>query len=556
MAYTLGRDSRLCFSIAFIAIGVGAGSLISAVPPTGPWAGWYRSFPKLWISVGIAVIALIVAAHLANGLRDWSLLLVALSLLAALIGALTIEWGVPYGIRDPWIHLLYTKSGDFGSGNAYPMLHLLIANASEVMGTPTEPTLARTQVLAPALGVVLLTPLLRFHAQNHRMAFALVGIFPIVFIGSVSRPFPAASLFLFTFWLVALRLSNQRKGIVLLAGVLAVSLPWHPVIGVIEELILVSFLAVYYAQSIQLIGRRMQIYNHRLRPHVLVPFFAVLVVFYLVWATQTGPATVGRLAITLFGESTGGVSSTSGGGSTSLLAQVPSALSEFARRMAFVLVLSATTAVALVHEWSSNRFSRPVVVSFIGAIFLGVSFVIIDTIGGVAFGPRRFVPLVPLVLLPAAARGFYYIPTSHLQVGVAILLVSSGLAVVYGSPFTGAVPRSVTQSDTHGVEWLNDHRADGGVIGSQSTYWIVRGRFGDMVAEDWADGNRFSYQWDRRPYDNAWDVPERLNWKYAAVSYPTRFKTQDDPAERHELETFVRQNNRIYDSGNLWWIAE
>ncbi len=372
----------------------------------------------------------------------------------------------------------------------------------------------------------------------------------------MSRPFTVAPLFLLLFWLVTLRLPDLGKGIGFLAAILVVSLLWHPVVAVIEGLLLGAFLTIRYARNIGFVDRSLKVAAYRLRPHVLVPFFAVLVVFYLLWTTQTGPATVGRLAIALLGEGGGGASGASVDEGASLLTQIPSALFEFARRMAFVLVLSATAVVALIYEWSSGRLSRPVVVSFVGVVFLGGSFIFLDIGVGVAFGPRRFVSLMPLVLLPAVIKGFSHVPNSHLQVIVAILLVSSGLAIVYSSPFTGSIARSVTQEDAQGVEWLHHHRTDGAVVGSQSTYWIVEGRFGERTVDDWAEGSRFSYQWGRRPYQRAWDIPQRVEWKYAAVSYPARRKAQDNPTERRELEGFNRQNSRIYDSGNLWWIAD
>lgn len=567
----------MLLAIVFLTISVAAITLARGPVPAGPWKGLYTSFPLFWVFLAIAVVVLVRTSVL-SGVRLVPLVVLAAIFASALVMAPTLKWGVPYGIRDPWIHLASIKSIHL-IGNPYPFLHVLVATAAEITQLPHRWILSRTQIFAAMVGVVWVFATV---SQINDSSWLLTGLalFPIVYMWGNSRPFSVGPVFIILVWWVLLRYNLTSTKIVGFI-VIPATFWWHPVGAFIAILILCMFIAVHMVVWLfpQIKTHLVDVDASRESLYVLTAFGGVLIVFYLLDYTGIFEATV---VTGLFSEGSASVER------SSVIRELPSQLFQAFRMGIFVIVLTTVSVISAIYRLNKRVLSTVHIVSVLAVVPLAIVFVTIDLLSIPGFGARRLLRLVPLVLLPGVAFAFQdlanqssdrgtksgdqgngnlldqYINWSRicrtsrlgisplnrrvLRVGLALLVLTSGLAIVHDSPFKGGSETGSTTSDVRGVNWLQTHKTDNPVIGSENTLFIVKGLYGEQTVRNWSNNDPYYYQTIRRNPRYSWEVEVREPGTYIVVNKQAQIRANDSTV----VNQFNRKTVRIYDNGNVW----
>ena len=536
-------DYRLVASAFFLLLAAAVVAFEGAPTPQGPWEGIYRSYPIFWGLLLLSVAILVVGSRR----MPQSLVILAVGGAAVATTLPTLTWGLPFGLRDPWIHLFYLDSGLFIERTPYPLFYSTIDTVATTLGTDSQTVLGKMQIVAPVIGIAWLAALVgRIDSSTSRNT-ALVGLSPVVVFGMLSRPFSLAPLWIvFLWWALLVRhgqATRMRVGILLAA----VSILWHPLVAVIVVFIVGLWYLVSLAPLPEM-KRRVGLDSRTMTPLFgALLLFGVGFVYHLLAITDLGP----RIFISLLVEfsSAGGSVSASASQSTPLIFRIPNKLIEVVRRSSIVILLGVASAIGAWYELRERALSYPLTISMLAAGATFAVFIIADLTLKSGFVKRGIV-VAAVVLLPAAIIG---LQRSRWAVTVllALCLVLSGGTLLYGSPMTGTIERTTTQGDVHGAAWMADHRGNGLVVGSENTYAITKAHYDRETAREWAGGPTLGYQDNRRPEDYSWQVRSNGD-TYYAVTETARQKASGSKAGE-ALSQFAAEQQHIYENGNMDW---
>ena len=537
------QSPRFYFLLGFLAISGGAAGFSATTPPSGPWDGLYWPFWELWICLGMAVLSFVVAIMFSER-RQVSISALWVSLLALCVALPTISWGVPYGIRDPWTHLYYIKATQFFGSNPYPMFHSLVMIASETIGVDTIDVLARSQVIAPAIGAVWLVIVLRLLGNWKIWTLALIMTFPAIYLWVISRPYSIAPLLIFLMWWGLISQQNFKRRLILLFAILVASVFWHPMTSIAAGIIIAVWWAVKQAADMTHLNKKFKTQLMRVNTLHLGVFLLVLFIYHILVLSTVGRNVIARFVL----ESEGAVRS----GNT-VSASITKKFFEFIRRAIYLIGLGIVSLWGLTQGWVRERLSQPLVVALASGAALAILFVIIDLLSPIGFGARRANVLAPIILFPAAVIGLQRLPIPAGRVFVALVILTAGITTVYSSPLIGGVEISTTSSDIQAINWMDDNRVEGPIVGSEFTYSVIIGQYGIERAADWSNDRLWQYQWGARQFESSWNAPRDLSRRYTAVSYPARIKANRSQDQQQRLSSFQSTGTRIYDNGNYWW---
>lgn len=543
----LWSDYRLHISFVFLVLGVAGMQIARADVPSGPWEGLYRSFPLFWGLMLVALAVLIgVTVFGPEGVRPYTVF--AVPLLAVLVAVPTLKWGVPYGIRDPWIHLDLIKSQSIFRDNKYPMLHSLLAVIVEISGLPPRELLARVQIIGPAIGSVWVFAVVRC---VNRSSWHIAGLtlFPVCYMWITSRPYAVAPLFSLLVWMIIIGAESDWRHSLLLLILITVSVWWHPVAGILIGFILFGVMLTRKLSEFRFLSPVFQPAGVPGGSLIIISgaVLGIVLIWHLVYNTLVVEMTLSRAFITSAGDS--------GGGSPQVVGQLTDNILEVLRRAMFVLAIGIAGFGALLKELSQRRVERVLTISIIATAVLAVVFLALDLLPGLAFGVRRGKTLAPLLLVPAGAIALRESSILNRRLLMAVLILSTGIAVAHSSPIIGGGEGGSTMSDVQSVKWLQSYQGDRPIVGSENTIYIAQGLYGDQVVKEMTNGHRFRYQTARRPYENPWTydrhLPDSVESAYVVLSKQYRVSVRSAETKRG-LQLFSLQTDRIYSNGNVW----
>ncbi|WP_435098990.1 hypothetical protein [Halorubrum sp. N11] len=540
-------DYRLYLSVLFLVVAVAAVQIKMAEVPSGPWEGLYRSFPLFWSFIIIALTILLrITVFGPTEVKQY--MLYAVPLLTVLVAVPTLKWGVPYGIRDPWIHLDLIKSESITQDNMYPMLHSLFRIIAELSDVPPRELLSRVQVVGPGVGAIwLITVVRRINPSSWHVAG--LALFPVCYMWFISRPYTVAPLIVLLVWWVVVNNSSDWKHHLLLILFIIVSVWWHPVAGIINGFVLLSAVLTWKLIRIKAINSVFQtITPSRERLAIISGIVLVVVlIHHLIYNTTVVEATLSRAFIITSGGSEGN--------SPVVVGNISDKIFEALRRTMFVLAIGFTSFVTLITQLKQRRIDQFLLMSIIATAILGMVFLGLDLLPGLAFGVRRANTLAPLLLVPAGAIVFRESSTSSRRLLIAFLILSTGVAVAYSSPIIGGAEGGSTMSDVQSVKWLHSYQGNSPVVGSENTIYIAQGIYGDKSVDTLTNGQRFRYQSIKRQYRHPWtydqNLPDTVEETYVVLSKQHRVSIQSEK-KRQDLQSFVLRTDRVYSNGNVW----
>jgi hypothetical protein len=189
----------------------------------------------------------------------------------------------------------------------------------------------------------------------------------------------------------------------------------------------------------------------------------------------------------------------------------------------------------------------------IGGAAILVLFVLIDILQLPAFSGRRILTFAPILLFPVFARMLQ--TKAVIRLTLAVLVLTSGAAIMYTSPATGGVQNGATAAQVDGYRWYHDH-GTAPVTGSGSTFRIAQGLFGSETMLEWGNGSWGPTRWQERNTVYPWQVTERPDHVVAISDYErarSRYQATENGVTEpvDQLERFQLSNDRLYDNGNL-----
>lgn len=588
MEISMSKTKHIALVLVFSSLTVAGFLSATTHVPTGPWDGMYSSFWEIWLTVGFALVLFLILIQFSD--LPWSVVFAVAILSALIMVNLSRLWGVPFGIRDPYRHLYEIKAGVFSfRQNVYPLFHIFFHTLSSVTGLSAMTVLGTVSIIASTTGVGLLALSLRRLGLDKRVQqTAVVAGVPIVSSGLVARPYTLGTVFILAFiWVVTTDI--RRRSIQIVLVLLIFGILWlHPVAFIVGTSVV--FTAI-------VLGRLLYRYSI---PGVQSPpagwwlrkSFAVVIVlaftFHIFLFSGVGGPVIEQAvdrgsdivssdaeqstpdgSLSDAEQKSGGSSTDSGSsvGSQSdstdgetavsdnapLLVQIQTNFAEFVRRASVGLLLLGAAAAIAFREVLSRELHYLTTAIGIGGTAILVLFVFIDIFRLPGFSGRRILTFAPILLLPVLARLLQ--TKSAIRLTLAILVLTSGTAIMYTSPATGGLQNGATAAQVDGYRWYHDH-GSAPVTASGSTFRIAQGLFGPETVLEWGNGSWGPNRWKQRDASYPWQVTDRPDHVVAVSDYErarSRYQATEDgvtgPVD--QLAQFQEANDRFYDNGNL-----
>lgn len=584
-------------SAIFVLLAIAATSIVTSDVPTGPWEGMYASYPTVWISVILALVGLLYLVRVED--IGWPVVIGVTVISVLLITELSRQWGVPYGLRDPWVHLDLMKTQTYWfQNNPYPAFHILLNTIVFITSLDAITVLGASPVLAAGVGVGFLALVVRgldLHRKTQQTAVIVAS--PIVIIGSIARPYTLAIPFILVFiWIASNGVQDRRSQVLIIVFTLG-ALWLHLVPFTVGGFILSAaiLIGLFFGRfSIPYVQLPPQSAWMRVSFPILIGFVLVgqLFLFTPVGGTIVDEAISGMSAASGGGPETppgdittvptdeqtmrspsksppttgqvtestkpprtiDNTSSSSSGPPSSenkpLFYQISQNFPEFLKRTAVVWLMGLGVAALVFTELRRRKIDYLSLTIGLASLMVLVLALVIDILQIPVFSARRILSFAPIVLFPLFARTLEKVPWTAV---LAVLVLLAGLATVYDSPaFTGGIEAGETESQPIGYRWLYTYYGNGSVIGSGSTYWVAQGLFGIEVSGKW--GGKEAYR--QRLEQFAWQVRDP-NGSVYAVSASDRalavHLTREDGYKTRldDLGRFQTMANQFYDNGNL-----
>lgn len=543
---------RLFEVIPFVLISLALVSQAMQPIPAGPWEGIYTNYRLYWILVGAACASMLAAIHQYK--LSWMLVGGFALLLLVTVVSHSLLWAPPWGWHDAWRHL-----GDISdrrlapSVNVYPLFHSLFIGLSVITGLDARILLSGLLLIVAIVGVPFAIAVVRRMGTSRTgQQAAAVVIVPGLFIGFNPRPFTLAYPFLlFSFWLSQSRTKGAKFAAVLILVALVLV---HPFIAILATGILLVANGVSYVQKQQQTATL-----SALRSSVSAYLFIVVgveVTYILFVASGFSDTLVVALGRVLFGLSDG---STGGPAGTGLIAEAfssPEKFIEFLQRSSFLLSLSVASLVTILIQVRRRSFSHGTITAILSGLGVFCLFLLIAFIPA-GIGVSRLFVVAPLFFLPLLPYAFSArTPTRKLaSIGLAVLIVTTGLLTGFLWPGIGGVEYSATEPQVSGVEWATEHTSDV-IVGTSMTHWVVVGQFGWETSERLSvtDANGMLATKERAG-DYPWEVTDRPRGALYVIDGVERARAHEVARESDRnpvscMRAFELNQEQVYNNGD------
>jgi hypothetical protein len=519
--------------------------------PDGPWDGIYTNYPLYWSFVGLAGGTMLVA--ISRYRLSWSLVCLFAVLFLFTVVSHSFLWALPWGLHDPWKHLANVRGRRLSIAvNIYPLFHSFVAVVSLVTGLGSRAVLSGLMLFVSVVGVLFVAVTVR-HTDAPRRAqqTAAVAILPGLFLGFLARPFSLAYPFVLVgFWFA----TSRSRGLKLAATPILVALALvHPFVAALTLGVLLVANAVRFL-SAGPVGASLP----RPRPSVSV-YLSVAVGIELAYLLFLGTNFSDRLLLAI-GESLASSGSVSGGpAGAGLIAEAFSSRQksvEFLSRSSFLLSLAVPSAVVFARQLRTRRVRPEVAVATVSGLgVLGLFVVLAYLPAGI--GITRLFVLAPLFFLPLLPYAFGERTRVRrlASVGLAALVLTTGLLTGFMWPGIGGVEYSATEGQIAGVEWSVDHAAVE-IVGTDMTHWIVVGKHGRELSRELSPTRANGMlETKSRAAAYSWEVTDRPPGALYVVDGAERARARQAAREGNSrpvrcLRAFRARQSRVYSNGD------
>jgi hypothetical protein len=481
-------------------------------------------------------------------------------------------WALPYGFHDPWKHIATAREQQFNIVfNIYPLYHILVAQVSSVTGVSERAVVSRLTLLIGTIGTLFIMMVtMKTKARTSAQQTATIVLLPALFLGFLARPFSLAYPFVLVGYWLSLQFTPARRVVAVLILLALVFL--HPLVAILTVGVVLIGNAVGYILRRPLPSQaeayRSGLSVESFRPSVTVyaPFAIGLVLSYIF---LIGTAFSDRLLIAIVGQFIE-VGTDSGGGpaGVGLITEAFSSwakFGEFVLRSSFIFSLALASTVALAVQIRRRYITSDAVVAIASGLGVAALFALIVIVPA-GVGATRIFLLAPLFFAPLVPYAFDFsnpcknvssiiTPQRVRLVGLAILILSTGLLTAFTWPGIGGIDYSATEPQVQGVDWSVNH-AESNIIGTQMTHWIIVGLYGPDKSNEFTRPNANGMLVTKnRPESYSWEVRGRSANELYVIDGAERARAQQYALESSQdptrcMTVFQFTHSQLYDNGD------
>lgn len=552
-----GARIKLLAIIGFLAVAIAVLDVRTSPVPTASWINLHTTYPIFWLCLFLATtIGAVLSFH-----RGREMFAIGLVFLVALsVVSVTFIWNVPFGPRDPWVHLNRIAEHRFTlEENIYPGSHLAGAILVEILGISAMDLMVRATAAVTALGILALFVTLRTYISTKEATITIMAAAPaVLFIRA--RPFSLAwallPIALFTLFKI-INSGRVRKQYMYILGVVAVAtLIIHPfVFFILTVITVISSAVIAVLHELRNQGKLAEIAGEQ-GLGVIPVLFGTLLTLYIVFLTDIGTEALAGVLLGFFEVDSGG-QSIEGPGQIALMFSDWQHFFQGLVRMGHIILLGLLASLAVLVQVSDRRPQTPSILMYVCAGIMGVTMIGLSLFGVERVGLTRVFLIVPLLLavsIPPLFSRKSGIRAGALAALVLFAAVAGGLAA-YGTTTIGDSEISSNQKHVSTIDHLENHRGDSPVIGGRISFYVIEGHVGNDAIYDWSPGGiNGKYLTAVRPVEYAWFVRDAPSHSLYIVEGADKIlserRSQQLTGDDHAcMVEFVDQNNHIYTNG-------
>ncbi|WP_139172826.1 hypothetical protein [Halopelagius longus] len=381
---------------------------------------------------------------------------------------------------------------------------------------------------------------------------ATIVILPGLFVGFIPRPFTLA----YPFLLVGFWLSQSRStGMKIASSLLLVTLVlFHPFIALLTVSIVLVAMALKRSLQWRSFGQ-LSIGRPSVSIYILIAVGLELS-YVLFVASGFSNNLIFGFSEMFFGPSVTGPGGPAGVGLIAEAFSDPKKFQELLLRSSFLLSLALASTIALVVQYRRRHFASESVVAVLSGLCVFGLFLILSFLP-TGVGVTRLFILAPLFFLPLIPYAFStQTPTRKFaSIGLAVLIVTSGLLTGFLWPGIGGVEYSATEPQVVGVEWATEHVATE-IVGTSMTHWIVVGKYGRETSTELSarDVNgMLATRLQNGSY--SWEVTDRPPSALYVIDGAERARARQSASESDDrpiqcLHAFQLNQMKVYSNGD------
>jgi hypothetical protein len=434
------------------------------------------------------------------------------------------------------------------------MFHSALLGISAITGIDSKVTLSKLMLLIGFFGLLLIMVVVRHTTADRRaQQIATIVMMPGLFLGFIPRPFSLAYPYLLLgFWLSASQSSRLKfASLPLLITLMFI----HPFIAALTAgiLLIAIVFTLIPRERLPLISRN---FHSNVSVYILIALGLELIYYLLVLTGFSEGLIVAIGEAFLWTE----VSTATGGpAGAGLIAQAFSSRAkfvEFSLRSSFLFSLALAALISVFTQARRRSFQSDTVVATFSGLGVLAMFLILAFIPE-GIGVTRLYILAPLFFLPLLPPAFNWLINTKqvVSIGLAVLIISTGLATGFLWPGIGGVEYSATEPQVAGVEWAVEHDTDE-IVGTSMTHWIVVGQYGRQTSTELSATNANGMLATRlRAGSYSWEVPDRPPNALYFVDGAERARAAQSARESSRkplecLKDFRRHQTQVYNSGD------
>ncbi|SFK65199.1 hypothetical protein SAMN04487950_0394 [Halogranum rubrum] len=543
-------------ALSYLLVVCSIGALRIGSLPVGPWEDIYTQLAGFWLFLFAGHLLMLWAVRWRR--LGWATVSTFTLIATLAIVSMTLQWGYPFGLHDPWVHLDTLTTAQLNPvNNPYPLFHALLLAVTALTELSKQQVLMGVPIIAVSAGIGFLSMLMRRIPLSAvaGQTLLIVGA-PALLLGVIARPFTLAMPFvLVIYWVVYA--FTPRRAMAVLAVVLTFPLLWlHP---------FVAFCALVIITT-AFVARLFWVDDQQYRPGwkltAMLSLLAAAFVVYVAFVSSIGQQVIASIIETVGSLQTQSPPAATDGPTQtqpSLFAKLltPRGAVEALARLAYVLSLGFAAVVSLLLPSPSRRFWHNSLVVMVAGSLIGTALLVGAVLSTKGITIYRVVQVAPLLVLPLAIgvfRQYSKRPHELLAVGFAVMILIAGLGTAFGSPVTGKATYSATEPQVTGVQWVAQHRTTN-IIGTWMTFWIIEGMYGKPASYRWSPGDMIGKQrYEERSAAYSWLVNDQEPDALYVVDRVERTRAQLEKRESNRrqplncLHQFRQFGNRIYDN--------
>lgn len=545
----LNRNSKAILSAIFLLIAASAINIQLLDVPSNPAnINIYTYYITSWVFVLISLSLLLYLSL--SGKLSSLLFLIALCLCLGSVSSISLLWGLPFSSFDPWVHLKLVRFGIFSfEQNPYPSLHILVEMCSRISTIEYVQIFSHGIIAVGIIGLISTYSILKQqHTKDKSQVITILSL-PLWTLSFSLKPFTLV-LPLLALTLFYILLKDRRRTILFLLFVIA-GLLLHP-----QYILLIFVLALSFTLIISITDFwdfRLFInedYTASLKSHFAIIILCPILVYgYLAYVSGMA----GDLFLTLvqlIGLSPEG--SPSGPSKQSKIQKLlsnPSKILEAVARLSYIISLSFLAFQSQLKSLYNRNIRILESGVVLNCVILTLIFIFADLVlkNTVLTLNRLIAFILPLYLIFLIGRELK--PQSRFTIVLSLLVLTSGIVMVYPSPLTGTISISPNQQQDSSTSWIAEYHGNNSVIGTSTTFFVLTAKYGQAFGYKLTEYTNLppTEIAQRRSAEYSWEVETEVSSLYV-VDSPERATARADSNRNstQSLDTFSNSRNKVY----------